>query len=196
MSTSHSPRTDAPRPSGWSRFANWIPGLIVVLGFVEIALLILIGVKTSLWWSLLIIVLGWVVGFALVVAAGQQSFTRLRSLFRAVRGRGDVQDHLSRPAFTLLAALFFFFPGLLTDVIGIILLLTPVQRRAVRSTGLASGSETARRVLYRRSNGGVIDGEIIVDAEPVRRHDAAHGEGGRGAEQRRDDEPPLILPPQ
>lgn len=148
-----------------SRLARLLPAAIVVLGLLELAILILIGVNTSLWWSVLAVVVGWIVGLALLVAAGQQSFTRLRSLVRAVRGSGDVQDHLSRPAFTVLAALFFFFPGLLTDLIGIVLLVTPVQRRTVKAMGLSSGSQTARTVLYRRSSGGIIDGEIIIDAE-------------------------------
>ncbi|WP_245822752.1 FxsA family protein [Brachybacterium avium] len=140
-----------------------MPVLIVVLGLVELAILVLIGINTSLWWAVLAVAIGWVVGIALLVAAGQQSFVRLRSLLRAVSGRGDVQDHLSRPAFTLLAALFFFFPGILTDLIGIVLLLTPVQRRSVKAMGLGSGSAGARTVLYRRSGRGVIDGEIILE---------------------------------
>ncbi|MBM7500696.1 UPF0716 family protein affecting phage T7 exclusion [Brachybacterium muris] len=79
----------------------------------------------------------------------------------------DVQDHLSRPAFTLLSALAFFFPGLITDVVGLVLLLTPVQRCTVKKMGLGSGSQGARSVLYRRSSGGVIDGEIVINAEPT-----------------------------
>lgn len=161
-------RTASSSRSRGDRFGVLLPLGIGLLGLAELALLIWIGTASSLWWSLLIIVIGWIVGFALVVAAGQQSFTRLRSLVRAFRGRGDVQDHLSRPAFTLLAALCFFFPGVITDAIGIVLLLTPVQRRAVSSLGMPSGSDAARRVLYRSPRGGVIEGEIVVTAEPVR----------------------------
>ena len=148
---------------------------IILLGLVELTILVLIGINTSLWWSVLIIAIGWVVGIALLVAAGQQSFVRLRSLVRAVRGSGDVEKHLSRPAFTLLSALFFFFPGVLTDLIGLVLLLTPVQRRSVKAMGLGSGSEGARRVLYRRSGTGVIDGEIILDRTPT---DPSKSSGG------------------
>ena len=135
----------------------------------ELAILVLIGINTSLWWAVLAVAVGWIVGIALLVAAGQQSFVRLRSLVRAVSGRGDVQEHLSRPAFTLLSALFFFFPGVLTDLIGLILLLTPVQRRSIKAMGLSSGSEGARKVLYRRSGTGVIDGEIILDSRSTGR---------------------------
>lgn len=162
----------AQQTSGDSRWSTLVPIAIAALGLLEIAILVLIGVNTSLWWSVLIVAIGWVIGVALVVAAGQQSIVRLRSLVRAMRGRGDVQDHLSRPAFTMLAAAFFFFPGLVTDLIGIVLLITPVQRKAVSASGMGSGSTAARRVMYRHTApGGVIDGEIVVDAERTDRTD-------------------------
>lgn len=172
-----------------SRRASAIPLAIVVVGLLELAILVLIGVNTSLWWSVLIVVVGWLVGVALLVAAGQQSFVRVRSLFRAVRGSGDVQDHLSRPAFTMLSALLFFFPGLLTDLAALVLLLTPVQKRAVSAMGLGSGSEQARTVLYRRSGSGVIDGEIIVENRRT------GGDGAEGRDGRREDgtNPPMIV---
>ncbi|WP_394216327.1 FxsA family protein [Brachybacterium vulturis] len=156
----------APSSRNGSRWGSLVPVLVVVLGLVELTILVLIGINTSLWWAVLAIAIGWVIGIALLVAAGQQSFVRLRSLLRAVSGRGDVQDHLSRPAFTLVAALFFFFPGILTDLIGLVLLLTPVQRRSVKAMGLGSGAAGARTVLYRRSGTGVIDGEIILEDQP------------------------------
>lgn len=165
----------SPRSGSTSRWGTMVPLGIVLLGFVELTILVLIGINTSLWWSVLAIAVGWVIGIALLVAAGQQSFVRLRSLVRAVRGHGDVQEHLSRPAFTLLSALFFFFPGILTDLIGFILLLTPVQRRSVRAMGLSSGSEGARKVLYRRSGTGVIDGEIILEGRST---GPSRGDGG------------------
>ncbi|HEX7349669.1 FxsA family protein [Brachybacterium sp.] len=166
------PRSTSPRST--SRWGRLLPLGILAVGLIELAILVLIGVNTSLWWSVLIIAVGWVIGIALVVAAGQQSFVRLRSLLRAVRGRGDVQDHLSRPAFTLLSAVFFFFPGLLTDLIGLVLLFTPVQRRSVRAMGLGSGSSGARTVLYKRSGAGVIDGEIVLENRSSR----TNGENG------------------
>ncbi|WP_114854796.1 FxsA family protein [Brachybacterium sp. YJGR34] len=160
----------APRPS---RGSALLPLGILVLGLAELAILIVIGQATSFWWPVLIVVVGWVVGIALVVAAGQQSFVRLRSLLRAVRGTGDVQQHLSRPAFTLASAVLFFFPGLLTDLVGLLLLLTPVQRRSVAAMGLSSGSQGARTALYRRQGTGIIDGEIIVESTTRRSDDEA-----------------------
>ena len=160
-----------------SRWGGLLPVAIVLLGLIELTILVLIGINTSLWWSVLVVAVGWVIGIALLVAAGQQSFVRLRSLVRAVRGSGNVQEHLSRPAFTLLSALFFFFPGIVTDLIGIVLLFTPVQRRSVAAMGLGSGSGTARTVLYRRSGNGVIDGEIVLENRRTREDGAGSGTG-------------------
>lgn len=168
-------RTTGRSREGEGRGAVLVPVGIMLLGVIELALLIWFGSATSLWWALLVVLIGWIVGVALLVAAGQQSFVRLRSLIRALRGSGDVKDHLSRPAFTLLAAACFFFPGFLTDLIGLVLLLTPVQKRTVRAMGLGGG-DAGRRVLYSRSRGGVIDAEVVVQAQ---RTDAPAADGGR-----------------
>lgn len=182
-STGHGPERPGPIRS---RLGVVVPVGIIVLGLLELALLIVIGVNTSLWWPLVIVLVGGIVAVALVVAAGQQSFIRLRSLVRAVSGRGDVQKHLSRPAFTLLAALCFAFPGLISDLIGLLLLLTPVQRRTVSAMGLAGGSDGASRVLYRRRTGGVIDGEIILEPQKP--------ESGGGTSPRGTGGTPPVLP--
>ena len=147
-----------------SRWGWLLPAAIIAVGVAEIMILVLLGRSLSIWFPLVLVLLGVIIGFALVVAAGAQSFTRLRSLVRAFRGRGDVQEHMSRPVFTLLAAAAFAFPGPLTDVLGIVLLLTPVQRSAVRRSGLSSASGGARRVML-RSRSGVVAGSIVVENE-------------------------------
>ncbi|MGP9693011.1 FxsA family protein [Brachybacterium sp. AOP25-B2-12] len=168
MTSAHTGKGRDRRPEG--RGARFIPLAIIALGILELTLLIVFAQLTSIWWALLVVAIGWIVGMALLVAAGQQSFVRLRSLFRAVRGNGDLSDHLSRPAFTLLAAGCFFFPGFITDVIGIVLLVVPLQRRVARTVAPVDSSGV-RRILYRRGSGGtVIDGEIVItpqDAKPA-----------------------------
>lgn len=165
------------------RGSTLVPLGIMALGVVDLAGLWLLGHWTSIWWVLGIVLIGWVVGLALLVAAGQQSFVRLRSLIRAVRGRGDVAGHMSRPAFTLLAALCFFFPGLITDVIGLVLLVVPVQKRVARRVGL-SPADPRRQILFRRSGPGVIQGEVVVEAQRT--------DGGSHAGGSRRTEPPVI----
>lgn len=166
------------RREGRGRGGALIPLGVVLLGIIEIVGLGLLGRATSVWWVLGVVLAGWVIAVALLVAAGQQSFVRLRSLVRAVRGRGDISEHMSRPAFTLVSALCFAFPGLLTDLIGLVLLIVPVQKRVARTVGL-SAPQGARQVLFRRASGGIIEGEIVVDA---RRTDAgAHADTSEAA---------------
>jgi UPF0716 protein FxsA len=181
------PPDDADRtPRRWT---SWLPVGIFLLGVLEIVLLVLLAVKTSVGWAALVVAVGWVAGMALLVAAGQQSFVRMRSMFRAVRGTGDVQSHLSRPAFTMLAAACFFFPGLITDLIGLVLLVTPVQRKVVTSLGVGGGSEKANRVLYHHSDGDVIDGEIVITPETTGPGGTGHGTNGSAGP---DTTPPTI----
>jgi UPF0716 protein FxsA len=175
--TTTRPADGGKKPRRWG---SWVPLGIFLLGVLEIVLLVVLAVNTSVGWAALVIAVGWVAGMALVVAAGQQSFVRMRSMFRAVRGTGDVQSHLSRPAFTMLAACCFFFPGLITDLIGIVLLVTPVQRKVVTRLGVGGGSEQANRVLYHHSEGTVIDGDIIITPETTGPGGGrAHGNDGR-----------------
>lgn len=157
--------SSAQRSQSVDSWRAWvIPASIVGLGFAELALLITLAFRTQWWVPLILIVVGWVVAFALTVAAGHQSFVRVRALFRALKGRGDMASHVSRPVFTLLAALLFAFPGVISDVVGIILLIVPVQKAAAKKTGLSGSTGATRRLVFGRS-GGIIQGEIIVEAE-------------------------------
>lgn len=145
------------------RFKPWmLPVGVFILGLAELAILIWVASATSIWWAVLAVVLGWIAGFALLFAAGQQSVARLLSVYRAARGRGSMKNHMTRPVFTVLSAVLFFFPGLITDVAAVILLLTPVQKKTLAAAGFTPKQQ--RPVLFSRSRGGVIDGEIVIDA--------------------------------
>ncbi|WP_058234025.1 FxsA family protein [Devriesea agamarum] len=142
--------------------AKLVPLTVAVIGLVELLVLIAIGVNTSFWWVILLVVLGWIVGLTLLVTAGQQTFSRLRSVARALRGRGRAQEHLSRPLFTTVAAILFIVPGLLTDVAAVVLLLPFVQRWVVRRFGW-SLPPSADAALRGGRQPQVIDGDIVVD---------------------------------
>lgn len=151
-----------PRHQKRGFYRPWmLPVGVLALGLVELSILVWIALNTNIWWAVLAVVVGWIIGFSLLFAAGQQSVSRLVSVYRTLRGRGDLKAHMSRPLFTLLAAVCFFFPGLLTDVAGVVLLLTPVQKRALRRTGISGGTRT--RLAFPRRGGGIIEGEIVVD---------------------------------
>lgn len=136
-----------------------LPLWIILVGLAELALLIAIGKATSLWMPLLIVAVGWLIGAALIVAAGQQSAARIIDLVREIRGTARKRRRTGRPAFTLIAAILFIVPGLITAAAGAALLLPPVQKLFLRKTGLDAPRRT---VLFNRARGGVIEGEIVV----------------------------------
>lgn len=140
-----------------------LPVSVLLLGLVELGILVWISSRFSVWWALLVVVLGWIAGFALLVAAGQQSLSRILSVFRALRGSGSLKKHMTRPVFTALSAFLFFFPGVLTDIAAIVLLLTPVQKGMLSKAGLSSAERT---VLFSRRRGGIIEGEVVIDTTP------------------------------
>ncbi|CAM4130122.1 MULTISPECIES: FxsA family protein [Helcobacillus] len=158
-----------------------LPLWILLIGLAELAILIAIGVNTSFWWPVLIVVIGWLIGIALLVLATQQSMSRLGALIRTLRDGSRSSSRRSRPVFTLMAALLFFFPGILTDLAGLALLLTPVQDSAMKKAGLGSAN---RRQLFFRGRGGVIEGEIVVTSD-----DRASSTGSHAATQT---PPPMI----
>lgn len=140
-----------------------LPVAVILVGFLEVLILVLIGANSSFWWALGIVLAGFIIGLALLLAAGQQSISRLISIFRAIRGTGDLAKHFSRPVFTLLAAFLFFFPGLLTDLMAIVLLFTPVQKQLIKQAGFGENQLAGRRLSFGSSR-NVIQGEVIIDA--------------------------------
>lgn len=159
------------------RLQNLLPLWIVLLGLAELAILIAIGNATSLWVPLLIVAVGWLIGVALIVAAGQQSLARIMDLVREVRGTGGPRKRSGRPAFTLIAAILFIIPGVLTAAAGAALLLPPVQKLFLKRTGVDAPRRT---VLFNRARGGVIEGEIVVTPDPGTTGQSRSGPGSSG----------------
>lgn len=148
-------------------FSRRFPLYVGLVLLADLALLIWITVEFGGWWTLLAIAVGWIMGIVLVLAAGQQVAVRGRALADALRGRPGTARRIGRPAYTLLSALLFFLPGLLTDVIGLALLITPVQDAIIRRLGwenrVAMPSPMRRREILQ---GEVIDPGETTAAEP------------------------------
>ena len=103
--------------------------IFLVLPLIEIALFIVIGGRIGLWPTLALIVLGGLAG-VLILRAHQA-----RALQVMERGLSGLSPgtFLAQGAFHVLAGLLLILPGFLTDVIGLVLLLPPVQRAILRS---------------------------------------------------------------
>ena len=120
--------------------------VVILLGFPVLEALVLLRLADTMgWW-----VLGWVVlaacaGIALMKEARFALVARLAAGF--AQGRFAI-GALTDSARTVVAALFLIFPGVVSDLIALTLLLLPGPR-AVAETG-----------VRRTSHGTLIEGEF------------------------------------
>ena len=103
--------------------------LLIVLPLVEILILVKIGYATSIWVPIAIVIVTGVVGSALARWQGWKVLERVRG--RSSR-RSVPADSLIDALLVLLAGVLFVLPGVLTDVVGIVLLIPPTRQLVKR----------------------------------------------------------------
>jgi UPF0716 protein FxsA len=103
--------------------------LFIVLPLVEILILVKIGMLTSFWVPIAIVIVTGVVGSALARREGWKVLERMRE---DVRTGQMPADSLIDGFLVLLAGILFVLPGVLTDVVGIVLLFPPSRQLVKR----------------------------------------------------------------
>jgi UPF0716 protein FxsA len=104
--------------------------LFTLVPLVELALLIWIGVYTVWWLPIALVILTGLAGAALARQQGWQTGARVRGELRSGRIPAEAMiDGL----LIVVAAVLLIAPGVLTDVVGLALLLPPVRRVMKRS---------------------------------------------------------------
>ena len=98
--------------------------LFTVLPIIELTILVQIGGATHWWVPVLLVIFTGIVGAALARWQGIRAFQRLRDDAQA---RRMPADSLLDGFLVLLAGLFLIFPGVLTDFVGIALLIPPIR---------------------------------------------------------------------
>ena len=146
--------------------------IIIGLPLLEIAIFIEVGEAIGVTATLAAVVLGTIIGVAVVRAQGVGVFNRLRRQVDA----GEPPEREVFDAFCLLLAGFFvLIPGFFTDTLGVLLLLPPVRgylmggaakmaakKRAAQGQGggpQGGGPQGGTRAYRTRSGNVVIEGE-------------------------------------
>lgn len=162
-----------------------MPILLIILLFIltEIALFVLVGGRIGLWPVLALTLLSMLVGLGVLRMQGARSAALARGGLRNV----SPGSFLAQGAFAVLAGLLLLAPGFLTDAVGLVLLMPPLQRLLMRAL--------AARLEPRRDDGTGADAEIIEGSfraedetaseeahhnRPRRRLDAPHPPRGTG----------------
>jgi UPF0716 protein FxsA len=123
--------------------------LFIILPIVEIVVLIQIGVASRWWVPIAIVVAAGIVGAALARREGWKALERIRE---DVRSGQMPADSLIDGFLVLLAGILFVLPGLLTDVVGIVLLFPP--SRLLVKRGVAAWFKRNVDVHVGRIKGG------------------------------------------
>lgn len=132
--------------------------IFVALPLVEIALFIAIGAQIGVIATLALIVLSALLGVAILRGQQDRAMAMMRGGLRVAPG-----TLLAQGAFRALAGLLLILPGFLTDALGLVLLIGPVQRAILRT--LAAGATVTTTRVWRE--GDVVEGEYEVH-EPGR----------------------------
>lgn len=102
----------------------WLLALFVGLPLVEISLFVVVGGWIGLWPTLAIVIGTAFLGVWLLRQEGERARIDLRASLNAGRNPAAL---LAGGAFRVVAAFLLILPGFLTDMLGLLLLLPPVQ---------------------------------------------------------------------
>lgn len=147
--------------------------LFVLYVVVELGVLIWVGSTIGVLWTVLLLIAGSAVGMVLVKSQWRAVMDGFR---RATRGEASPTGAVADGAMVAAGSVLMFVPGLVTSVLGLLMLLPPTRwalrplavllagkRAAVTLTGVEFATRSAgpRR-------GTVIDGEIVDEHPDVR----------------------------
>jgi UPF0716 protein FxsA len=153
-----------------------VPLLVLAYPILEIVVFILVGQAIGVLWTVLLILAGVVVGATMVRASGFALLTRLRADMAA--GRAP-ERAVAASAMTAIAGVLFILPGFISDAVGLLLLLPPLQKLV--ASKMSGGVSIVR--------GGARVRPDVVDLDPT-----DYARGSDPASPWRKDGPPSIGP--
>ncbi|KJF22866.1 hypothetical protein CJ178_05600 [Rhodococcus sp. ACPA4] len=150
-----------------------IAAMFLLYVIVEIAALVIVGNAIGIAWTILLFLAGSLVGMVLMRSQWRKVMDGFR---KATRGEGSPSLAVADGALVATGSALMFVPGLVTSVLGLLLLIPPtrwalrplaVLLAGRRAAAFAAGGDafagTVGYAARMRGNGEVIDGEIIVE---------------------------------
>lgn len=182
--------TGAPPPAApqRSRARKIVPLGIALWLVLEIWLLTVVGEATNALTVVALLIGAGILGSVVVKRAGRRAFRNLtETLQQAQRQQQDpdAAEASTNPSsgngFLMLGGLLIMLPGLISDAVGLVLLIPPVRtllsRRVERSLerrmraappgGLGDAFQQAQQARMSRTDGKVVQGEVIKHDEPA-----------------------------
>ena len=126
---------------------------------VEVVALVALASWIGIGWTLLVLLVGSVLGLWL---ARREGLRAVRAMTEAARDHRVAHVELTDGLLVAMGGLLLLVPGLVTDVAGLLLLLPPtrslVRRRMVRE---AERRAPVLRTARIRGDGSIVDGEVV-----------------------------------
>ncbi|MFC5219377.1 FxsA family membrane protein [Streptomyces coerulescens] len=169
MTTGAPPPTYPARPRR-SRLRTFLPLGIAAWLVLEIWLLTVVADVTGGLAVFLLLVAGLVLGSVVIKRAGRRAF---QALNEAVQ-RGGTPVGGGGNGLMMLGGLLIMLPGLISDALGLVLLIPPVQKalsryaertfdRKLREATPGSFGDAFQQARIHRPDGKVVQGEVIRD---------------------------------
>ncbi|MBT2367670.1 FxsA family protein [Streptomyces sp. ISL-10] len=164
----------APRRS---RARTFVPLAIAAWLVLEIWLLTLVAREAGGFAVLGLLVGGAVLGAVVIKRAGRRAFTNLTATLQQQPGAAAPTGSGKGNGLLMLGGLLLMLPGLISDALGLLLLLPPVRtrlgryaERSLESRMRAASSGTLghafQQARIHRPDGKVVQGEVIRDDAP------------------------------
>lgn len=155
--------------------------LLVVVPLVELAVIIQVGQRLGVGWTILLVVVTGVVGAWLLRHEGRRAWAQFQAAIAEGRWPGD---EVTQGALVLFGGALLLTPGFLTDGVGLLLLVAPTRAAIsalLRSRIVPHPGRTTRR--SRRQGARREPGGLGIEVVEVRREeqDPLPGSGDAGA---------------
>ncbi|MET9379846.1 FxsA family membrane protein [Streptomyces sp. NPDC002928] len=167
--------TGAPTPSSSarpprSRLRTFLPLGVAAWLVLEIWLLTVVAGAASGFTVFLLLLAGFVLGAVVIKRAGRRAFQNLNEALQ----RGGSPSKGSGNGLMMLGGLLLMIPGLISDAVGLLLLIPPVQKalsryaertfdRTLRRATPGTFGDAFQRARIHRPDGKVVQGEVIRD---------------------------------
>lgn len=176
--TTGAPTPTYPARPRRSRLRTFLPLGIAAWLVLEIWLLTMVASAASGFTVFLLLVAGFVLGSVVIKRAGRRAFRNLtETLQQQQSGVAPTTGGGNGNGLMMLGGLLLMIPGLISDVVGLLLLIPPVQKalsryaertieRKIREAAPGSVGDAFQQARIHRPDGKVVPGEVIREEGP------------------------------
>ncbi|WP_369245146.1 FxsA family membrane protein [Streptomyces sp. R41] len=175
--TTGAPTPTYPARPRRSRLRTFLPLGIAAWLVLEIWLLTMVAGATSGFTVFLLLVAGFVLGSGVIKRAGRRAFRNLsETLQQQQTGAAPTTGGGNGNGLMMLGGLLLMIPGLISDAVGLLLLIAPVQKalsryaertldRKMREAAPGTFGDAFQQARIHRPDGKVVQGEVIRDED-------------------------------